>query len=120
MPGLLSKGVTKLARSVSALKSLGFASRTRFRDRTRSVRRRAQSIGAWLRRRNDEAKAEVLVITGQLADIAELTISDALAIARNAKRTLCRAGKSPSGKAVALVAEIEETARLHRRHSGPD
>jgi IS5 family transposase len=34
--GLLTRGVSKLARTVSSLKSLGFASRTPFRDRTRS------------------------------------------------------------------------------------
>jgi IS5 family transposase len=110
--GLLSKGVATLARTVSSLKKMGFASRTRFRDRTRSVRRRAHSIGAWLRRRNDEAKAEVLVITGELADIAEMSISEALAVARNARRSFGRAGKAASGKAVALVADIEQTAKL--------
>jgi transposase, IS5 family len=110
--GLLAKGVAKLARSVSSLKSMGLASRTSFRNRTRSVRRRAHSIAAWLRRRNDEARAEVLVITGELADIAEATITDALAVARNAKRSLARAGKSASGKALALVADIEQTAKV--------
>ena len=64
--GLLTRGVAKLTGTVSSLKKMGFASRTRFRDRTRSVRRRAHSVGAWLRRRNDDAKAEVLVITGEL------------------------------------------------------
>jgi len=110
--GLLAKGVAKLARTVKFLKQMGFANRTRFRDRTRSVRRRAHSIGAWLRRRNDEAKTEVLAITGELADIAETSIAEALAVARNAKRSLGRAGKSTSGKALALVAEIERTADL--------
>jgi IS5 family transposase len=110
--GLLSKGVATLARTVSSLKKMGFASRTRFRDRTRSVRRRAHSIGAWLRRRNDEARAEVLVITGELADIAEASIAEALDVARNARRSFGRAGKAASGKAVALVADIEQTAKL--------
>ena len=92
--GLLAKGVTKLARSVSSLKSLGFATRTSFRDRTRSVRRRAHSIRAWLRRRNDEAKEDVLKITGELAGIAEATVIDALGMARNAKRKLARYDRS--------------------------
>jgi IS5 family transposase len=91
--GLLAKGVAKLSRTVSSLQSLGFASRTRFRDRTRSVRRRAHSIAAWLRRRHDEARAEVLAITGDLAKIAEATITDALAVAQNAKRSLARLGE---------------------------
>jgi IS5 family transposase len=74
--GLLAKDVAKLARTVWSLKQMGFAARTCFRDRTRSVRRRAHSIGAWLRRRNDEAKTEVLAITGELADLAEATVAD--------------------------------------------
>ena len=86
--------------------------RTSFRDRTRSVRRRAHAIGAWLRRRNDDAKEEVLKITGELAGIAEASIADALAVARNAKGKLARAGRSAPGKALALVAEIEHTCRL--------
>jgi len=110
--GLLARGVVKLAGTVSSLKSLGFASRTVFRDRTRSVRRRAHSIGTWLRRRNDEARTEVLALTGELADIAEATIAEALAVARNAGRSLARAGRSPPGRAAALLAEIEQTARL--------
>jgi IS5 family transposase len=110
--GLLAKGVAKLARSVSLLKSLGFVAWTSFRNRTRSVRRRAHSIGAWLRRRNDDAKEEVLKITGELATIAEASIVDALGVARNAKRKLARAGTSASGTAVALVAEIEQTSRV--------
>jgi len=110
--GLLTRGVAKLTGTVSSLKKMGFASRTRFRDRTRSVRRRAHSVGAWLRRRNDDAKAEVLVITGELADIAEASIAEALAVARNARRSFGRVGKTASGKAVALVADIEQTAKL--------
>lgn len=115
--GLLAKGVAKLARSVAALKALGLASRTGFRDRTRSVRRRAHSIGAWLRRRNDEARAEVLSITGEIAaiaemTIAEMTIAEASAVARNARRSLTRAGTTASRKALALVAELEATVAV--------
>jgi IS5 family transposase len=76
------------------------------------VRRRAHSIAARLRRRNDEARVEVLAITGELADIAEATITDALAVAHNAKRALLRAGTAAPRKAVALVAEIEKTVKL--------
>ena len=35
------------------------------------------SIGVWLRRRSDEAKAEVLAITGQLADLAAAAVAEA-------------------------------------------
>jgi IS5 family transposase len=107
--GLLTKGVAKLTKTVRALQSLGLARRTRFRDRTRSVHRRAHQVAAWLRRRSGEAKDEVLVLTGELATIAEATIKDAQVIATNARRALRRAGEGASGKASALVTELERT-----------
>ena len=85
--GLLGKGVAALARLVMVVKVAGLAKSTRFRDRGRSVRRRAHDVAVWLRRRNDDAKAEVLAITDQLADLAELTIADARQVAVNARRT---------------------------------
>lgn len=109
---LLAKGVAKLVRTTKALKSLGLATRTTFRDRARSVRSRAHDIGAWLRRRNDDAKSEVLKITGEMASIAEATIADALHVAQNAKRTLASRGEPASKKALALVADLANTCQL--------
>lgn len=107
--GLLTKGVAKLTKTVSAIKAAGLARRTRFRDRTRSVRRRAHQIAAWLRRRSGEAKDEVLALTGEVATIAEATIKDAQLVAINARRALRRAPEGASGKASALVADLERT-----------
>jgi transposase, IS5 family len=107
--GLLAKGVAKLTKTVRALQELGLARRTRFQDRTRSVRRRAHAIAAWLRRRNDDARDEVLALTGELATIAVAAVKDAQLVATNARRSLRRAGKAASGKATALVIELERT-----------
>lgn len=107
--GLLAKGVAKLTKTVGALHALGLARRTRFRDRTRSVRRRAHQIAAWLRRRSGEAKDEVLVLTGELATIAEASIKEAQVVAHNARRALRRAGQGASGRATALVTDLERT-----------
>jgi IS5 family transposase len=107
--GLLSKGVAKLTKTVRAIQALSLARRTRFRDRTRSVRRRAHQIAAWLRRRSGDAKEEVLELTGELARIADATIKDAHFVATNARRALHRAGDAASGKATALVNELERT-----------
>ncbi len=107
--GLLAKGVAKLTKTVAAIKAAGLARRTRFRDRTRSVRRRAHQIAAWLRRRSGEAKDEVLVLTGELATIAEASIKDAQVVAINARRALRRAGAGASGRATPLVSELERT-----------
>ena len=57
--GLLARGVIRLVALVAALHVLGLATRTKMRDRSRSMRRRAHDIGAWLRRRTDMAKEEV-------------------------------------------------------------
>ena len=113
--GLLTKGVAKLTKTVRALQMLGLARRSRFRDRTRSVRRRAHQIAAWLRRRSGEAKDEVLVLTGELATITEASIKDAQVVATNARRALRRAGAGASGKASALVAELERTISVLER-----
>jgi IS5 family transposase len=107
--GLLSKGVAKLTKTVRALQALGLARRTRFRDRTRSVRRRAHQIAAWLRRRSGDAKEEVLELTGELARIADAAVKDAQVVATNSRRALHRAGDAASGRATALLAELERT-----------
>jgi IS5 family transposase len=110
--GLLAKGVAKMARLIKRLQAAGLATRTVTRDRTRSVRRRAHDIGAWLRRRSDEAKAEVLAITAQLAGIGEVAAAEALSVARNARRSIARAGGQTSGRVLAMIAELEHTAAL--------
>jgi IS5 family transposase len=107
--GLLAKGVAKVTKTVRALQTLGLARRTRFRDRTRSVRRRAHQIAAWLRRRRGDAKDEVLALTAELATIAEATIKEAQVVATNARRGLCRAGEGASCKATCVLVELERT-----------
>jgi IS5 family transposase len=113
--GLLAKGVAKLARLACQVKAAGLAKRTRFRDRTRSVRRRAHDISAWLRRRNDDAKTEVRAITAEVANIAEHTVTDARHVAVNARRKVRSAGELATGKTLALLAELERTAELVER-----
>jgi transposase, IS5 family len=110
--GLLAKGVVKMGAAAKKLKELGLAARTRTRDRTRSVRRRAHEVAAWLRRRNDDAREEVLGITGELADIAERAVAEARAVICNARRGLARRGGQVSGKAAALIADLQKTADL--------
>jgi IS5 family transposase len=85
--GLLAKGVAKLARLSTQLKAAGLATRTKARDRTRSVRRRAHAIGAWLRRRSDDAKDEAKALTAEMATIA----AKATALGARPKRAAMRA-----------------------------
>jgi IS5 family transposase len=110
--GLLSKGVAKLMSTVVRLKKMGLATRTCFGVRTLKVRQLAHSIGAFLRRRNDEAKAEVLKITGELADLAEATIADARHVAANAKRSISGNKVATPAKVTFLLEELERTCSL--------
>jgi transposase, IS5 family len=93
--GLLAKAVGSMARTVERIKAAGAATRTRARDRRRSVGRRARAIASKLRLRGqqqrDQAQAFVRRITGELASIAEQALAEASAVARNAKRAVPRA-----------------------------
>ena len=113
--GLLARGVAKLSRLAAQVKANGLATRTTFRDRTRSVRRRAHDIGAWLRRRNDDAQGEVRAITREMAAIADRAVRDARRVAGNARRHLRGAQHRATGTTLALLAELERTAELVER-----
>jgi IS5 family transposase len=113
--GLLAKGVAKLAKLTKALKAAGLATRTKARDRTRSVRRRAHAIGAWLRRRNGDARDEVRKLNLEMAAIAERAVADARHVATNASRTLRGAKDRATGRTLALVSELQRTAELVER-----
>jgi len=88
--GLLTKAIGSMTRSVARIKAAGGAPRTRVRDRCRSAGRRARSIASKLRLRGqqqrDQAQAAVRRITGKLAKIAEVTVGEAVAVLRNARR----------------------------------
>jgi transposase, IS5 family len=113
--GLLAKGVAKMRRGINKLKAMGLATRTASRDRSRSVRRRAHDVAVWLRRRTGDAKEEVYAITAELAVIADAAVADARNVARNARRGLHQAGRQASGKAWAVLADLERTAELVER-----
>jgi transposase, IS5 family len=105
--GLLGKGVAKISKLVAKLKKAGHASRTSFRDRTRSVYRRSHAIATWLRRRSDDAKDEVLSITAELVGIAGASVKEAQAVATNTRRSIRRGGAC--GRSKALLSELEST-----------
>jgi IS5 family transposase len=110
--GLLAKGVSRLVVLAGRLKAMGFAPRTKLRDRRRSMASRAHATATWLRRRSGEAKEEVLAITEEMTRIAEATLADARAVAASSARGLRRQGEAASGKAKATLEELKETAAL--------
>lgn len=73
--GLLTAATCRIASRLRRLRRAGV--KVNFVDRTAAARALQHSIGVWLRRRSDEAKAEVLAITGQLADLAADAVTDA-------------------------------------------
>ncbi len=113
--GLMARGVARIGALVGKLHGFGLARRTKVRDRSRSMRRRAHDIGAWLRRRTDVAKDEAKAITAEMADIAEKSLAEARKVVANAQRGLRRAGEDVSGQARTALSELETLiSRLER------
>lgn len=103
---LLDHGIGKLGRLVRRIQATGAASRTAFRDRSRSAGRRLKQISRTLRRRTGQALGEIDRLTGEIADIAAKTLTDVAAVTRNARRALAR---RPSGRLQRLVDDLEAT-----------
>jgi IS5 family transposase len=101
--GLLVRGITKAAGLVSRIQAEGVAPRTTFDDTTAMARQAAHRIGSKLRRRNDEAKAEVLAITGELADLAETLVTQGKRVLANARRV----GDRPVRRLRRTLADLE-------------
>jgi IS5 family transposase len=100
--GLLTKGITRIAVLVGRLQAAGIAPRTSFVDQTPAARQGAHRIGSKLRRRNDDARAEVLAITGELADLAETTVEQAKRVLVNAQRM----GERPVHRLRRMLADL--------------
>jgi transposase, IS5 family len=107
--GLLGRAIGKLAATVGRIQATGAATRTRVRDRRRSARRRAHQLAKTLRGRTEQAKQAVLRTTGELATLATQAVGDATRVARNARRSLARAGDQATGKLTRLVTDLETT-----------
>lgn len=105
--GLLVRAIALIMMVVARIHNAGAASQTTVRDRRRAAGRRARSISAHLKLRNDEAKAKVLAITGELADLAETTVTDARRVLVNARRHLHREGEAAAGRLHAAVSELD-------------
>ena len=102
--GCWPRAVGAMGRTVARIKAAGGASRTRVRDRRRSAGRRARSIASKLRLRGpqqrDQAQAAVRRITGELADIAEAAMREAVggAAQRPPRAAHCyRGAQGPAG-----------------------
>jgi IS5 family transposase len=104
---LLVRAVGLIVSLVARVHAAGAASRTTVWDRRRAAGRRARSISAHLKLRSDEAKASVLSITGELADLTEATVAEASRVLANARRHLHRHGEAASRRCSAAVADLD-------------
>lgn len=105
--GLLTKGISKISRTVQRIQTAGAATRTRFVDTTVEAGTHAHRIGSKLRRRTGEAKEEVLAITGELAELAETALVEARAVVRNARRSLAK--RPGEGRLRRMVDDLDTT-----------
>ena len=100
--GWLTKGFSRLSVLVGRVHAAGIAPRTEFTDETAAARQNAHRIGSKLRRRSDDAKSEVLAITGELADLAEIAVEQAKRVLVNARR----AGDRPVRKLIFILGDL--------------
>ena len=111
--GLLVRAVALIVTLVpGSTRGRGVADRVR--DRRQAAGRRARSIWAHLRLRNDEAKAEVLAITGELADSPTPAVAEA-ARCWSTPPAPAPARREPAGAAASPVAELEDARGAGRR-----
>lgn len=101
--GLLTKGMSQIAGLVGRLQASGLAPLTVFDDPTTAARQGAHRVASKLRRRSDDARADVLAITGELADLAECCVDQAKRVLANARR----AGDRPVRRLRRLLADLE-------------
>lgn len=104
----MTKAIGKASRLIGRIQQAGAATRTVVVDNVAEARRGAHSIGVWLRRRSGEAKDEVLRITGDIAGLAEATMTDAARVVVNARRHLQRDPDTPrAGRLAATIDDLE-------------
>src|SRR5215211_5197644 len=108
--GLLTAATCRIASRLCRLRQAGV--KVSFVDRTAAARAHQHSIGVWLRRRSDEAKAEVLAITGQLADLADAAVAEATrALQHKARRRRVRRLLEDLAVLVARTTRLIDQAR---------
>ena len=105
--GLLVRAIVAIMTLVARVHAGGAASRTKVRDRRRAAGRRARSISAHLKLRNEQAKASVLGITGELADLAEASVTEASRVLANARRHVARRGAGTPGRLAWAIDDLE-------------
>ena len=109
--GLLVRAIVAIMTLVARIHAGGAASRTRVRDRRRAAGRRARSISAHLKLRNEQAKPSVLGITGELADLTEASVTEASRVLPMPAAMLPAAVRGPRGGWPAAIDDLQVMLR---------
>jgi transposase, IS5 family len=116
--GLLTSATCRIASRLRRLKGAGV--KVSFVDRTSQARALQHSIGVWLRRRSDDAKTEVLAITGQLAELATAAVAEATnALQHKARRRRVRRMLDELAVLVERTSRVIDQARARVRGDQP-
>ena len=115
--GLLARAVRRIAATGRRVQAAGGAARTRVRDRSRAAGKRAHAIAVKLSSRaaqsRDDRQAAVARATGELADLAERSVSETQRLLAGARRALHRA-EARAAAGLASAAEGRRRGRLRR------
>jgi IS5 family transposase len=106
--GLAAHGVRSLAREGRRLAAKLDETKTRVRDRSRSMGRRLRAISRTIRRRTGEAKAEVLALTEQTGQLLGRSVREARRLAATARRRARGRGARAKLQAAARLKALAE------------
>jgi transposase, IS5 family len=106
--GLAAHGVRALAREGRKLAAKLGQTKTRVRDRSRSMGRRLRAVSRTIRRRSGEAKAEVLTLTGQTGKLLARSVTEARRLAATARAKARGRGAQAKLRAAAKLDELAD------------
>jgi transposase, IS5 family len=106
--GLAAHGVRALAREGRKLAARLGETKTRVRDRSRSMGRRLRAVSRTIRRRSGEAKAEVLALTGQTGELLARSVTEARRLAATGRAKARGRGAQAKLRAAAKLDELAD------------
>ncbi|MCA1678650.1 MAG: transposase [Actinobacteria bacterium] len=106
--GLAAHGVRALAAEGRKVAAKVGQTKTRVRDRSRSMGKRLRAISRTIRRRSGEAKAEVLALTEQTGDLLSRSVREARRLAAAARAKARGRGAKAKLRAAAKLDELAD------------
>lgn len=112
---LLQDCVKVVTRTVKQIKETGAAVRTKFQDRSRSIKKKILNISKVAKRRTGEAIKEIDKTTTKIITTAETVIQEAVNVLKNAGHKVWRDGEKASGKTKQLINKLTEQIQMTQR-----